>query len=157
MAWVCSVWVEKDLSQLLLEREVCQELYQEAGWADFHIAWLLGKVQNSIRSCHWKKFSSLHKISYLFFCGGTCFTFTCFTFFFLITQSCLTLCNSMDCSLPGSSVHGIFQARILEWVAISFSRGTSLPRDQTWVSRTIGRRFTVWATREAPWFHYMSL
>ena len=39
----------------------------------------------------------------------------------LVTQSCLTLCNPMDCSLPGSSVHGIFQARILEWVAISFS------------------------------------
>ena len=54
----------------------------------------------------------------------------------------------MDCSLPGSSVHGIFQARILDWVAISFSRGSSQPRDGTWVSRTIGRCFTVWATRE---------
>ena len=42
-----------------------------------------------------------------------------------VTQSCLTLCDPMDCSLPGSSVHGIFQARILEWVAISFSRGSS--------------------------------
>ena len=47
----------------------------------------------------------------------------------LVTQSCLTLCNSMDCSLPGSSVHGILQARLLEWVAISFSRGSSQPRD----------------------------
>ena len=54
----------------------------------------------------------------------------------------------MDCSLPGSSVHGIFQARILEWAAISFSRGSSWPRDRTQVSRIIGRRFTVWATRE---------
>ena len=55
------------------------------------------------------------------------------------TQSCLTLCNPMNCNLPGSSVHGIFQARILEWVAISFSRGSSWPRDQThisWVSCT---------------------
>ena len=43
-------------------------------------------------------------------------------------QSCLTLCNAMDCSPPGSSVHGILQARILEWVAISFSRGSSRPR-----------------------------
>ena len=43
----------------------------------------------------------------------------------LITQSCLTLCNPLDCILQGSSVHGIFQARILEWVAISFSRGSS--------------------------------
>ena len=44
-------------------------------------------------------------------------------------QSCLTLCNPMDCSLPGSSVHGIFQARIVEWIAISSSRGSSQPRD----------------------------
>ena len=54
---------------------------------------------------------------------------------------CLTLCDSMDCSLPGSSVHGIFQARVLEWVAISFSRESSRPRDQTWVSRIVSRRF----------------
>ena len=45
------------------------------------------------------------------------------------------LCDPIDCSLPGSSVHGIFQARVLEWVAISFSRGSSRPRDRTWVSR----------------------
>ena len=49
-------------------------------------------------------------------------------------QSCLTLCNPMDCSPPGSSVHGILQARILEWVAISFSKGSSWPRNQTYVS-----------------------
>ena len=46
-----------------------------------------------------------------------------------VTQSLATLCDSMDCSLPGSSVHGILQARILEWVAIPFSRGSSQPRD----------------------------
>ena len=57
----------------------------------------------------------------------------------------------MDCSLPGSSVHGIFQARVLEWVAISFSRRSSWPRDWTQVSRIVGRRFTVWATREVHW------
>ena len=56
----------------------------------------------------------------------------------------------MDCSLSGSSVHGIFQARVLEWIAISFSRGSSWPRGQTLVSRIAGRRFTIWATREAP-------
>ena len=49
--------------------------------------------------------------------------------------------------LPGSSIHGIFQARILEWVAISFSRGSSRPRDWTQVSHILGRRFTVWATK----------
>ena len=57
--------------------------------------------------------------------------------------------DPMDCSLPGSSVPGISQARIREWVAISFSRGSSWPRDQTQVSRTVGRCFTIWATREA--------
>ena len=57
----------------------------------------------------------------------------------------------MDCSLPGSSVHGIFQARVLDWVAISFSRGSSWPRDQTQVSCIVGRCFTIWATREVPW------
>ena len=56
----------------------------------------------------------------------------------------------MDFRLPGSSVHGISQARILECVAISFSRGSSQPRDQTWVSCIAVRFFTVWATREAP-------
>ena len=50
-----------------------------------------------------------------------------------VAQSCPTLCDPMDCSIPGSSVHGIFQARVLEWVAISFSRGSSQPRDQTQV------------------------
>ena len=53
-------------------------------------------------------------------------------------------------SLPGSSLHGILQARVLEWVAISFSRGSSQSRDQTRVSRIPGRRFNLWATREAP-------
>ena len=64
------------------------------------------------------------------------------------TQLYLTLCYPMDCSPPGSSVHGIFQARILEWVAISFSRRSSRPRDRNWVSRIVGRCFTFWATRE---------
>ena len=63
-----------------------------------------------------------------------------------VTQSCLTLCNPMDCSLPGSSVRGNFQARVLEWVAISFSGGSSWPRDWTHVSHIAGRCFTVWAT-----------
>ena len=85
-----------------------------------------------------------------------------------VAQSCLALCDPMDCSPPrllapwhfpgmntGVGCHfllqGIFptQARILEWVAISFSRGSSPPRDHTRVSSIVGRRFTVWATREA--------
>ena len=66
-----------------------------------------------------------------------------------VTQSCLTLWGPVDCSLPGSSVHGILQARILEWVAISFPRGSSRPRDPTWVSHIGGRCFNLWATSEA--------
>ena len=67
-----------------------------------------------------------------------------------VAQSCLTLCDPMDCSTPGSSIHGISQARVLEWLAISFPRGSSWARDRTGVSLIAGRRFTVWATREAP-------
>ena len=66
----------------------------------------------------------------------------------LVTQSCLTLCNLMDCSLPGSSVHGILQARILEWAAIPFFRESSWPRDWTYASCIAGGFFTIWATRE---------
>jgi len=58
-----------------------------------------------------------------------------------VTQLCLTLCDPTDCRLPGFSIYGIFQARVLEWVAISFSRGFSLHRDQTQVSHIEGRCF----------------
>ena len=64
----------------------------------------------------------------------------------LVAQSCRILCHPMDCSPPGSSVYGILQARILEWVAIPFSLGSSQPRDQTWVSCIAGRFLTIWAT-----------
>ena len=65
------------------------------------------------------------------------------------TQSCLTLCNPTDWSLPGSSFRGILLARILEWVAISLSRGSSRPRDQACVSCISRRILYHWATREA--------
>ena len=65
-----------------------------------------------------------------------------------VAQSRPTLSDPMDCSPPGSSVHGIFQATVLEWVAISFSRGSSQRRDRTQVSRITGRRFPVSATRK---------
>ena len=58
-----------------------------------------------------------------------------------VTQSCPTPRDPIDCGVPGSSVHGIFQATVLEWIAISFSRGSSRPRDQTQVSRIVDRRF----------------
>ena len=75
----------------------------------------------------------------------------------LVAQSRLTLCDPMDCSPQGSSVHGILQARILERVAILFSRGSSQRRNQTQFSHTAGGFFTVWATREAQGFYYYSL
>ena len=75
----------------------------------------------------------------------------------LVAQLCLTLCDPRECSLPGSSVHGILQARILEWVAMPFSRGPSWPRDRTQVSCIAGRFFTIWATREAPVGHQLFL
>ena len=65
-----------------------------------------------------------------------------------VAQLCPTLCDPMECSLLGSSVNGIFQVRILEWVVIFFSRRSSWPRDWTQVSCIVGRRFTIWATGE---------
>ena len=65
-----------------------------------------------------------------------------------VSQLCLTLLDPMDCSLPGSSVHGILQTRILEWLAILFSRESSQPRDQIQVSHIAGGFCTIWASRE---------
>ena len=77
---------------------------------------------------------------------GNFFLSACFC---LVTQMCPTLCDPADCSPPGSSVNGIFHARTPQWVVISFSRGSSSPRDQTHIS-CIGRQiFYHWATREA--------
>ena len=73
-----------------------------------------------------------------------------------VTQYCLSLCHPMDCGPPGSSLHGIFQARILEWVVIPISRGSSPSRYRTWVSCIAGRFFTVWAIREAPLGTYLA-
>ena len=77
---------------------------------------------------------------------------------FLFSRSVVpdSFCDYMDCSPPGSSVHGILQARILEWVVISFSRASSQPRDQTWVSCTNTQILHCWAAREAPIWASMS-
>ena len=74
---------------------------------------------------------------------------TLFGSLYLVVQSCPTLCDPMDCSLPISSVYRILQARILEWVAIPFSSISSQPRDWAQVSHITGRFFTIWATKEA--------
>ena len=90
-------------------------------------------------------FSQTH-VYYLCICNtcNTCVLQICYT----IHTYIYIYCNPMGCSLPGSSVHGIFQAIVLEWIAISFSRGSSQARDRTRVSHTVDRRLTVWATRE---------
>ena len=85
---------------------------------------------------------------------------------YIVTQWCLTLCDPMDCSLPGSSVHGIFQARILEWVAIPYSRASSRPRGWTHFSctscigwqilyhcATCNRQIIIWARKPNPGFN----
>ena len=69
----------------------------------------------------------------------------------LVAQSWPTICHPMDSIPAGSFVHRTLQAKILEWIAVSFSRGSSWPRDQTQVSHIVGRFFVIWATREA-WF-----
>ena len=76
---------------------------------------------------------------------GTC---VCLSVCVSVAQSCPTLCHPVDCSPPGSSVHGILHPRILEWVVIPFCRGFSHPRDRTQVSSIAGRFFILWATKE---------
>ena len=84
-----------------------------------------------------------------FFCPDNIFKEYLFIILCVCAQSCPTLCNPMDCSPAGSSVHWIFQARILKWVVISSSLGSSWPRDRTHVS-CVGRQILYhWTTREA--------
>ena len=117
----------------------------------------MGSEKSETGLSDYNKTTDLDKISWRGKCLGVC----------VHAQSCLnTLCNPMNCSLPGSSVHGILQARILEWVAISFSMGSSQPmdrnhvswvypyssvsswpRNRTGVSGIAGGFFTIWATR----------
>ena len=75
--------------------------------------------------------------------GGRSGVCVCVCVCVLVFQLCPTLCDPMDYSVPGFSVHEILQVRILEWVAISFSRGSTGSRDQTWVSCIAGRFFTI--------------
>ena len=72
-----------------------------------------------------------------------------------VIQLCLTLCHPMDCSPPGTSAHRLLQVRMMKWVAIPFSKGSSQPRDQTQVSHIAGRFFTLWATKKPPWSIYI--
>ena len=91
-----------------------------------------------------KKFNSYWTLIY----GCGCVCICIYMWSVNVTQSHLALCDPMDYSLPGSTVHEILQTRITEWVAIPFSRGSSQPRDQTQFSGITGGFFTIWATRE---------
>ena len=95
---------------------------------------IVSKVRASVTSTSYSVFLGLSHVCYCCRLG---------------TQLCPILCNPMDCSPSGSSVHGIFQARILQWVVIPSFRGSSQPRYQTWVSCIAGRFFIIWDTREA--------
>ena len=127
-------------------------------WLIYNVV-LLSSVQQSDSVIHmhisilsqiifpYRLLQNTEKSSLCYTLGPCCLFYTC-EWASEVTQSCLTLCDPMDCSLPGSSIHVIFQASILEWVAISYSRRSSRPRDLTHVSRIVGRCFTVWATRK---------
>ena len=115
------------------------------GWKEYRVSFLTTAYEPTIISNKWflkKNLITLKKKQWLSEWVSE------------VAQSCPTLCDPMDSSLSGASVHGIFQARVLQWIAISFSRGSSGLRNRTRVSRIAGRRFTVWATREA---HYGTL
>ena len=95
------------------------------------------------------------------YCGGILSLSTSGWVFLLpvcsVAQPCSILCSPMDCSSPGSSVHGIFQARVLEWIAIPFSRVSSWPRDRIQVSHIAGRFFTVWPPKKPKLHIYLTL
>ena len=96
-------------------------------------------------------FCTLDSKVYVCVCVCVC-VHVCVHLCVLVAQSCPTLCIPMDCSSPASSAHGILQVRILEWVVISFSRGSSRPRDWTWVSCIAGRFFTTLSHQGSPFW-----
>ena len=99
----------------------------------------------------WYYWVSTLGLGFLFlFCRSVC---VCVCVCVLVMQSCPSLCNPMECRPPGSSVHGVLQAGILEWGAIPFSRGSSQPGYWTRVSCIEGKLFTSWATRETHIIH----
>ena len=97
------------------------------------VSCIVGNLRHYRQILYQLSSQGIHDIIYIWLC--------------LVIQSCLIHCDPVDCSLPGSSVHGIFQARVLEWVVISFSRGSSRSRDQARVSRIGGR---CYITSEPP-------
>ena len=114
------------------------------------VSWLLINSTTTIIIVMWTAYIYIELINWVPFILSTTLEIRYMTIrHHLITKSCLTLSNSLDCSPPGSSVHGITQARILEWVIISFSRGSPQLRDRTCVFCVAGGFFNHRATWEA--------
>ena len=116
----------------------------------YHLRPLLPYWFLSERSIFWCEWGV--EVSYYYCIPSVSLFMSTSIYICLVAKSCPTLSEHMNCSLPGSSVHGILWARILEWVAIPFFMVSSWPRDQTYISHTAGRFFTSWATREAHFY-----
>ena len=116
----------------MISYDVCLSLSDRLGEWDWQIHTTIHKIDNSKNLLYSKENSSQYSVMAYIVA--------------LVAQPCLTLCDTMDCSPPGSFVHGILQARTLERVAILFSRGSSWPKDQTLVSCIASRFFAIWST-----------
>ena len=115
----------------------------------FQMDWLEPlAVQGTLKSLHSSKASILWFSAFFMVQFSYPYLITGKTMCVLVTELCPTLCDPMNCSLPGFSFHGILQVRILEWIAIPFSRGSSRPRDGTLVSCITGRFFHFLSYRE---------
>ena len=114
-----------------------------ANFSQVSKTWICVHMSSHVSLRIWHTLSST-RILYKWLCFCVLHCIALYTVKMKVAQLCLTLCDTMDYTL-----HGILQARILEWVAFPFSRGSSQPRDRTQVSLIVGRFFTSWATREA--------
>ena len=120
------------------------------------MCWQVFNHQDHPESWNHMEASSLRIDAHQLSTFNWCSVCVCVCVCVLVTQLCPTLIDPMDHRPPGSSVHGILQARIQEWVAIPFCRGSSPSRDRTWIVSIAGRFFTNWATREAHnWSYYI--
>ena len=140
ISWYLSVWLHLVWSSLAPTMLLQVALFHCLWLSSFHCRYVPHFVYPFI--CQW----TLGLLPCLGYCKQCCYEH--WKSESEVAQSCPTLRDPMDCCPPGSSIHGIFQARVLEWVAISLSRRSSQHRDWTQVSRIVGRHFTVWATRE---------
>ena len=131
----------------------CSKSVSQLGLGSKVLVFCSGRVFSPLCSKSWKKKKNMKKNQqcemYVFPSRDEEMSVFMHVYSMSVAQSYPTLCDPMDCSPPGSSVHGILQARVLKWVAIPFSRESSQPRDWIQVSCLAGRFFTIWATREA--------